>query len=343
MKVIVVGEWAHDIYEEALFNAFLEYGIEAYAFKWKNYFSPFNLYKRFQNKFIIGPSIFSLNRDLLKFAKQIQPDLIFIYRGTHIYPSTIKRIRKNGVIIFGYNNDDPFSTFVPKYLFRYYLRSIPFYHWLFAYRKKNISDYQKLGYKNTSVLRSYYIKTRNFPIDKTFKIYQHDVIFIGHFENDKRDAYIKALLDASIDCKVYGTNWEKSKYYKYLGTIFPIYQNDYNLLLNNSKIALVFLSKINNDTYTRRNFEIPAAKTFMLSEFTTDLSALFTEGIEAEYFRNKQELIKKVKYYLSNEKKRIKIADAGYLKLHSKGHEINDRVVEIINIYNEIVTKGDEI
>ena len=46
----------------------------------------------------------------------------------------------------------------------------------------------------------YYIKENNFPItiDKTF-----DVIFAGHFENDGRDKYIKALLDAKINVKCF--------------------------------------------------------------------------------------------------------------------------------------------
>jgi len=341
MKVIVVGEWAHNIYEEALFNAFLENGIEAYAFKWKKYFSPFNLYKRFQNKYIIGPSVYALNRDLIKFTKYIQPDLVFIYRGTHIYPSTIKKMRMNGSIIFGYNNDDPFSRLAPKYLFRYFLNSMKLYHWLFSYRTKNIYDYKKSGYNQSSLLRSYYIKSRNFHIKMDTDKYKHDVVFIGHFENDDRGCYIKALLDASIDCKVYGTNWEKSEYYKYLGHVFPVY-DDYNLLINSSKIALVFLSKLNNDTYTRRNFEIPATKTFMLSEYSKDLSTLFHEKVEAEYFRNRKELIEKVKYYISNDDERIKIARAGYQKLLSSGHEVYDRVIEVINVYNNLIDSGSK-
>jgi len=48
--------------------------------------------------------------------------------------------------------------------------------------------------------------------------------------------------------------WENSKYYELfkskIGEIKPLYGEDYNKTINKAKIALVFLSKINNDTYT---------------------------------------------------------------------------------------------
>lgn len=152
-----------------------------------------------------------------------------------------------------------------------------------------MADYRRLGYNNTSLLRSYYIKEKNFPIPKLpTKKYCHNVVFIGHFEDDGREEYIKCLMkDDEIDFHLYGTLWDRSKYAMEIrsrfGEIKPLY-DDYNLVLNSARIALVFLSKRNNDTYTRRCFEITAARTFMLSEYTEDLDSMFKEGVEAEVF-----------------------------------------------------------
>jgi spore maturation protein CgeB len=60
----------------------------------------------------------------------------------------------------------------------------------------------------------------------------------------------------------------------------------------------------------------------MLYEYSDDLNNIFKEGIEAEYFINKEEMIDKIKFYLSNDEKRIRIANNGYKKLRKGKHEV---------------------
>lgn len=350
MKLLLVADWHGKIYAEAFYNGFKKLGIETYKFSWKEYFKHYqyaefyatdnnifkSIYYKFQNKYLVGPVLKKINNDLLRLVKEILPDLVFIYRGTHIYPETLKQIKiKTNALIFGYNNDDPFSDIHPKYLWRYFIKCLPYYDHIFAYRPKNIKDYLNLGFKKVSILMPYYVKEFNYPIKKI----QHncDVIFIGHYEPDGRDDAIKLLIENDINVKLYGTGWKSSKFYRYflkkLGSIKPIYGDKYNVALNLAKIALAFFSKINNDVYTRRCFEIPATKTMMISEYTDEMNRLFREGIEAEYFRNHKELLKKVKYYLSNPEKIKIIAEAGYKRLLSEGHEVTDRCRQIINVY----------
>jgi len=280
-----------------------------------------------------------INKKFIYKAINFQPDLIFIYRGTHILPGTLKKIREQlKAFIFAYNNDDPFSHKHPKYLWRHYLKSLRFCDWIFAYRRKNLYDYETLGFNNVSLLPPYCIMEHNYPIDKfPYKTYRYDVIFVGHYESDGREEYIKMLIDHNINCKLYGNAWECSKYYKLFsekfGSIEPIYGDEYNLALNGAKIALVFLSKINNDTYTRRCFEIPATMTFMLSEYTDDLNEMFREGVEAEYFRSKEEMIDKIQYYLKHDDKREQIAQSGYKKLIKMRCEVTDRAKEIMDVF----------
>jgi len=359
MKVLIAGAGFAWIYEDALLGAFRKLSIETDVFRWWRYFrfSPYKadfdtlglkfqqLYFKFQKKFIIGPAVFKINRDLINYVKTTKPDLIFIYRGTYIFPATIRKLRQNGSMVFGLNNDDPFSVTTPKYVHRHYIKSLPEYDWIFAYRPKNLADYRRLGFNNTSLLRSYYIKEENFPIyELSTKKYCHDVVFIGHFEDDGRDEYIKYLVENdTIDFHLYGTLWDRSKYVEEImsrfGEVKPLY-DDYNLALNSAKIALVFLSKLNNDTYTRRCFEITAAGTFMLSQYTHDLDSMFKEGIEAEYFRDKEEMMDKIRFYLKHDAKREKIAHAGHKRLMKDGHEVTDRAREIIRTFERMKEEG---
>jgi spore maturation protein CgeB len=347
MKVLIVGEFRWEIYEKAFYNAFKYMGYKTFKFEWVEYLSnrnfPTSIYYKFQNKYTLGPTITKINIDLINYCKDIKPQLVFIYRGTHLFPSTIKKISELGSIVFGYNNDDPFSKVYPKYYWRHYIKGIKYYDHIFSYRKKNIDDYINIGYTRVSLLRSYYIKSRNYSIEQTTnKLYSSDVMFIGHFENDGRDDYMKSLTDEGIILRIYGDreSWKSSKHFDVLDHLCgPIVQvrKDYNLAINSTKIALVFLSKINNDSYTRRCFEIPATKTFMLSEYTEDLDGLFKDHKEAVYFKNKRDFIDKVKFYLKNENLRKEIASAGYRRVINDGHEVQNRIKEIVQTYESLL------
>lgn len=349
MKILIVGDWHSQIHEKSVYQAFKKLGHETFRFSWYQYFKissnqslksiPHDIFYKFQRKFIVGPTIQKINRDFYKKVEEINPQFIFIYRGTHIWPKTIQKIKVNHpkIIIAGYHNDDPFSKRKVEFLNRHYLKALSIYDWIFAYRQKNIPEYKRLGCNNVSLLRSYYIKKKNYPIsDMETQKYKTDVIFAGHYEDDGRDHYIKGVLDAGIKFKLFGPEWECSHNYQYfinkLKTI-PYLTNDYNLALNSANIALVFLSKLNNDTYTRRCFEITATKTFMLSQYTDDLNSMFKEGVEAEYFRDKEEMMNKIRYYLKHDDKREKIAKAGYERLMRDGHEVTDRAGDILRIY----------
>lgn len=338
MKILIVGDFYSKIYEQAIYDAFLKLGYETYKFGWSQYFHN-SIFKKIQEYFKIGPFIKKINEDLLNYCKNINPELVFIYRGVYLFPKTIQELKKTGAVVFGYNNDDPFSERYPKYFWRHFLKSISFYDHIFVYRPKNLDDCKKIGYLKISLLRSYYIQDKNFFIEKLpSDKYVCDVIFAGHYENDGRDEYVKSIFDNGINFKLFGPEWQRSKYYGFfkekLGEIYPL-TDDYNLALNSAKICLVFLSKLNNDTYTRRCFEIIAAKKLMLSEYTDDLNNMFEQGKEAEYFRNKEEMIKKIKYYLNNDEEIKKIARAGYDRLLRNGHEVKDRVKEVLKIFSE--------
>lgn len=163
---------------------------------------------------------------------------------------------------------------------------------------------------------------------------KYEVVFIGHYEDDGRDEWIKYLLDQGISLTLYGPEWHRSKWFDYFnekcGTIRTLGM-EYNRVINESKIALVFLSALNSDTYTRRCFEIPATGTFMLSQFSDDLAGMFEPGRDADFFVSPEDLVAKIKFYLSNEDVREQIAHNGWVRVNRDGHEVRDRVRIIVN------------
>lgn len=353
LKILIVADgMGSDIYEKPFLESFLQLGCDVSIFNWCSYFKglqyepvyelPTLIFKTFyyklQNKFRFGPVLNKINRDILLEYKSNKPDLVFLYRPTHIFQSTIDEIKKNKkTLVFTYNNDDPFSIDYNCFFWFNYFRVAKRSDHVFVYRQKNIEENYAVGIKNTSILKSYFIKEKNYWIGDHKRCL--DVVFIGHWENDGRDEKLMYLLENGIDLQVFGTGWNQSKFYDIfqdkMEKIKPVYGKEYNSILNKAKIALVFLSKINNDTYTRRCFEIPTTKALMMSEFTNDLASMFTPNDEAVYFSSKRELLSKVKYYLENDDVRLAISEKGYHRVISDGHEVTDRCRKILEVFNE--------
>lgn len=244
-----------------------------------------------------------------------------------------------GSVVFSYNNDNPFSDYFPFYYWRHYRNSIKYDDVTFVYRRSNIDECIKCGAHNVELLRSYYIDNRNYPLYLEERDKKYDVVFLGHYEKDGRVSYLSALTASGITIGIPKGGWtgieEDNSFFMRLENT----RENYNQILNESKIALVFLSDLNKDTYTRRCFEIPATRTFMLSVYTDDLAGLFKPDKEAVYFKTPEELVQKTKYYLEHEEERERVAQAGYERLKRDGHEIGDRVQQIMDKYYEVMNE----
>jgi spore maturation protein CgeB len=350
MKILVVGDGSSEIHEVAVAAAFSELGHDVSEFYWTIYFkSKIPLWREFllaQNKFLLGGKIRKLNADLFKAVINLKPKLIFIYRGTHITPETIIKIKSAlpDCIVFGYNNDDPFSVMHPRWLWRHFLKSIPHYDIVFAYRHHNLEEFRHAGAKRVELLRSWFLPQINKVVelssaDKTK--FSSDVVFVGHYENDGRIEYLEEIVKYGYKLRLFGPGYEwnhrlaKSKVLRHLAPIDLVWGDKYNLAISGSKIALCFFSKLNRDTYTRRCFEIPAAKTLLLSEYSEDCASLYRAGEEADFFTNKEELISKLYFYLSNDNVLKQVSEMGYKRVISDGHDIVSRMRLVLDFVGD--------
>jgi spore maturation protein CgeB len=341
MRILLAGNWHSTIYEEPLKRELQRIGMEVYEFKWWHYFGEYKkrdegffaalnkFISKVQERLLFGPSIARINHDLLKRIDNVDPDIVFLYRPTVVKRRTILRSKRSGRKFVSYHNDDPFSdNWINS---RHYFRLLSMMDINYVYRPKNIVDVERVCGKKGVVLLPYpdckYIQ-RCPASEKIF-----DIVFVGHYEADGRDdLLLKLALCADIKVGLFGTDWDRSPKWSLLqsrfGLIKPVRQADYSRVLNSSRIALCFFSKRNNDRYTRRTFEIPAAGTMLLSEYSAESAAILEPYKEAVYFSNERELIEAVSYYLAHGEERKRIADAGYEKV-MKLHTIEMRVRQI--------------
>lgn len=356
MKVLVAGDWHSDLHETEVCKSLRRLGHDAVEFSWFQHFkydaakpyAPDALAKRLQNKFVIGPLIGIINREFLEQVQRHRPDLIFVYRGTHLWAKTLQQVREEfpDCRLVGYNNDDPFSPAQPRYVWRHFLASVPVYDLMLAYRHANLEEFKRVGARKVDLMRSWYVPDRNHPVALTEvdkKAYDCDVVFVGHFEPDQRLEYLEAIVQRGHSLRLFGPGkyWQKplarSRVLSHLAPVRMVWGEDYNKALCGAKLALCFLSKLNRDSYTRRCFEIPAAHTFMLSEYSHDLASLYHEGVEVDFFRSKEELLEKVDFYVRQDAVRAGVAAAGHAKVRTAGHDIDSRISKML----EKATCGD--
>jgi len=81
-----------------------------------------------------------------------------------------------------------------------------------------------------------------------------------------------------------------------------------------------------------RSFEIPAIGTCMLAEYTKEHKQIFGEDlVNIVYFREENDLIKKIKWLLENNNERIRLAKSAHTLIRNERHTYKDRLQFIIN------------
>lgn len=321
-RILIAGNWRWDIYEAALETGFNELGWEVHRFNT----SPFSAQTRLAiqiQRFRFSPFLQQLNRAFLSAATELRPDILLLIRCDGILPATLRQIKAAvpGCIIMVHHNDNPFVGLVRRLTMRHYLNSLRYADLVLAYRPKDIDTAKAMGAKRVILFPPYYIRARHHPAHTDMT---RDVVYVGHFEADGREAVMQALHDAGIAPTVLGTRWAAAqKRHPWLAEqdIRQVWGHEYAAALASARIALVFLSKRNQDVYTRRCFEIPACGSLMLAPRTRELEAFFTDGKEAVFWDNTADLITKIRHYLAHEDERAAIAAAGRDRLLRDGHD----------------------
>tara|TARA_Y100000816_G_scaffold132288_2_gene93382 strand:- start:73 stop:1179 length:1107 start_codon:yes stop_codon:yes gene_type:complete len=350
-KILIVGEWCWPWYQEACSKQIQEIGWKVIKFGWNDFYRKsrknktdleyHTFYHRLEYFFQQGPIAAYINYKFYNLVAKKKPNYIWFYNALLISENTIRKIKKNfpDINLCQFSNDNPFSPNANKIYWRHFVRSIKHYDYHFCYRAENQKDYKKYGIKDVKILRSYFIPSDDYPLERN-KIeskFKSDVVFAGHYENDGRLEILSEICKLGYNLKLYGGGWNKvlqnlrdSHPLKKFYPVYPATGNNYRKAICGSLVALCFLSKLNKDTYTRRNFQIPAMKVAVLSEYTRDLSQLFRKNKEIVFFKNKKECIKMLSWLIENPKIRESIAEKSFKRVYRDQHDVKSRMQQFI-------------
>jgi len=287
------------------------------------------LVRALEMRMYVGPGTVRYNAGLVAAARRVEPHVVWVDKGVFVYPRTLSTLRTIGSpILVQHNTDDIMCGKHPFFLMR---KTIPLYDVQLTTNGWNVEDLRRLGarrvYRTALGYDHRLFDGRRFS-EGQLEPFRSDVLFVGHWE-ETTEARILALIDAGINVRVWGENWHKARHRSRLHHVVTpkaLWLEDYLRALSATKIALGLLSKWNRNTAAMRTFEIPAAGAFLLAERTDEHVAAYDEGVEAEFFDDTAEMLRKVTFYLANAEKRRDIAARGHQRCLRSGYAYRDQM-----------------
>jgi len=279
---------------------------------------------------------YRINRKLLEHDFS-SVDILFVVKGNEIHPWTLRRLKAKypHLTMINWSLDDMYAWHNRSLFYSF---SLDRYDLVVTTKSYNVEELKSMGAKKVLFTYQAYSKDIHKPqhCDGTF---DHDIVFIGYPEKE-RYASILYLADHGFRVDIYGypSAWKKRPFCtKHPNIVIHprgLYGEEYAKALSCAKISLCFLRKINRDQHTSRSIEIPACGGFMLAERTKEHMELFEENEEAVFFETDEELLKKVRYFLKNEKERKQIAEAGLKRCMESDYSYDHMVDKILDAVN---------
>lgn len=326
-------------------EAMRQLGLEIIPFDKNPYFlAGSRLQRSLTQRLAWGPGLWRLNADLAKAAGGVSCDWVWIDKGTWIYPETVEALRKATGGLMVHYTPDPAISF---HRTRHFMRSIPRYDVLITSKPWEVEAYKRLGAKRVIMLPQGFDPALFHPYELTAAERAElgsRVCFIGHYERHYRRC-VQAAAGAlgNGDVAAWGMGWMRQRPIRPgLRNVIRgegVWHERYAKAICAADIGLGLLSKWIPETATTRTFEIPACGTFLLAERTEEHQGFFREGVEAEFFSGRDEMVDKIKFYLAHPAERGRIAAAGRERCLRGGYSYFERMRQCVGAIEE--GKGD--
>ncbi|MFC2059677.1 glycosyltransferase [Chloroflexota bacterium] len=252
---------------------------------------PYDYTKRMAETGVRG-----VNEEVIELVRKEHPKYVLWLPAEYEFmESTLDVIRKEGSIVIGWFVDD-------EYRFDNYSKWwIPHLDYCITFDIEVVPKYKALGARIVHVLFC-----EGIPVDYDWSNIgeKYDISFIGSMRSKpNREQYINALKNRNIPVHIFGEG--AGRYIPFEGMVG---------IFGDSKINLNFAGVTGSDRLAikGRLTEISLAGGFVLTEYAPGTEKCFEIDKEIVCFRNTEELLDKVIYYLDHDEERRAIAQAGW-------------------------------
>lgn len=339
MKLLIIGSNSNYAIERHYLKYLTAY-FEVSLFDIRGLFSEYyndNLINKIFFRLGISQIISQINKKLINYIDHFEPEIILVFKGMEIKPSTLSYAKSKNIFLINYNPDSPFVFSGKGSGNKNVKESISLFNVHITYDshiKKNIEKY-------------YNIPTHIIPFG--FEINQN---IIENLKNHKEimkpcfigmpDKYrVKFILDiaqSGIEIDVYGINWAKYIQHKNVTLFSPVYDDELYVTLYKYRVQLNYMRPHNLFSHNMRTFEIPAVGGIQLAPDTSDHRKYFKENREIFTYTDTYDCITKINYILSLSKIDIlKFRAQARGRSVSSKYSYKDRVNEFIKILEKSI------
>lgn len=352
MKMIYVGSMGVPDRDSGWISAFEKLGWKVIPFASEvEYWRGAGL-KRFVGKVCkrlnMGPRNSQMQKRLLDLAGKEAPDWVHFRLPVGFDKSTIVKLKNQGAVVTEYFNDDAFSQTQAKGLHWKFRHALPAYDGHFVWRSRDIAIYRAKGAAYVEHSPPYYDPKRVYLLGDltTAPNFLADAAFIGHWEGDWRVDCLDALSSNGFTIILKGGcgGWEPAisgRKIEYLAPVLHADDDEYRHVYANVVAGVCFFSKLNNDQWTRRAFEIVALGGVLVCERTEEAQSYFKDREEAFFFSTIEELVSIVRQLKQSPEIRQRVRAAGYARLMSSEHTILNRATQVHRFVSSIMSSAN--
>jgi spore maturation protein CgeB len=297
---------------------FRELGWAVQEVNLKNYLvkSSGDFISRLTSRVIRERLLNSYHREILKVCREFRPDFLMTVKGQFMPRSLLHDIKKMGTRIFGYYPDVDFNH--PGMHEDSFLE----YDFFFSTKRFHVKHMsERIGGDRVAYIPHGYSQSVILPIytDISDSERETDVVYAGNHSVYKQE-WLETLsrLQPDLRLAIIGNRWQAADRgrLKNAAILGERVHCSYAEAIQSARIAVaVHFGKTRSgweDSVSKRTFEIPACRGFMLHIDNEEVRDFFEPGTEIDVFSSPEELADKIGFYLPRPELREKMVERAY-------------------------------
>ena len=333
MKLLIIGSDKVFSIENFYFRYLNELEVNTKRFTAQAIFYDYYFSGSTVNKilFKLGLSniIATINKQFIDVVNEFNPEIIWVFKGMEITPTSLKWAKAKGIKLVNYNPDNPFIFTGKGSGNANITNSIGLYDFHFTYNLEIQKQLEKEYNAKTGFLP--------FAYDVNQSLYdlcanETEIVkacFLGN--PDKiRATFLEQLAAKGIAIDVFGNDWNKFVTHKNITTHSPVYENEQWKTLRKYRVQINLMRIHNEDSHNMRTFEVPGIGGLQVAPFTKEHNLFFEDGKEIFLYKDVDECIEKINYLLGlNAAQANELRTAARQAAINKKHSYKDRALQV--------------
>lgn len=337
MKILVVGSDRIEALERPYVQYLREMGAEVAVFPAQTRFYEYynkGILNKLTYRLGVSGVLRRLNRELRENIGTLAPDIIWVFKGMEVFPSTLSWAKERGAKLVNYNPDNPFLFSGRGSGNKYVTNSIGLFDLHFTYNQSVKAQFKRRFGMPVADLP--------FGFDIPEAIYQQaanekevlKLCFLGN--PDKiRASFIAKMAEAGLAIDVYGNNWKSFLRHENVDIFDSVYGSDFWKVLRKYRVQLNLMRPHNPDSHNMRTFEVPGVGGIMLAPLTKEHALFFGADKEVFFYKSLPEAADKARQLINMSREEAEaIRAAARDRSLRSGYSYRDRA---ILVYDQMV------